>query len=288
MSAYAVTNNRGSALAMALTLSVIFALLSLSIIDVLQTGNRLKSQSTSELSMRILVKSLRQATSDPTICPTILGQGQNTVNTAINSISNVTLNYFLAGGSSGTITGGYVFDNKITLTRVELKILGVPSSVKNGVLVSRAPEGANPFLPVRLATSATWPTPWIVDPEYASLNKYIAEIKLIHNSANSMNFLWNPENQKNKIRVFIKTTAAGKIMACHGETSEAEACESRGYSYDGLFSTANHRCNPDFYCRTDNQGYKLNPICSAPYKKTNVYYNTLDNNTYSVCDWCNP
>tara|TARA_B110001454_G_scaffold219179_1_gene250849 strand:- start:142072 stop:142938 length:867 start_codon:yes stop_codon:yes gene_type:complete len=288
MSVFAVTNNRGSALAIALTLSAVFAMLSFSIIDILQVGNKLKAQSTSELSMRLLVKSLRQAMNDPAICPTILGQGQNTVTTAINSVSNVNLSYILAGGSSGVITSGYVFDNKIAITRVELKILNVPSSFKNGSLVSRAPEGANPHVPVRIASSAAWPTPWTVDPEYVTLNKYLAEIKLIHNSSSSMNFLWNPENQKNKIRVFIKTTAAGKIMACHGETSEAEACESRGYAYDGLFSSVDHRCNPDFYCRTDNQGYKFNPTCTAPYKKTQVYYNTLDNRIYSVCDWCNP
>lgn len=288
MSAFAVTNNRGSALGMALTFTALFTLLSFSIVEVLQAGNKLKAQSTSELSMRLFVISLRQALNDPTMCPTILGQGQNTVTTALNSVSPVVLNYTLAGGSSSSITGGYVFDNKITLTRVDLRILDVASSIKNGTVVSRAPEGSAPYLPVRIAASPLWPTPWVVDPEYVSLNKYIAEIKIIHNSASSMNFFWNPENQKNKIRVLIKTTASGKIMACHGETSEAEACESRGYAYDGRFSSANHRCNPDFYCRTDSQGYSVNPTCTAPYKKTDVYFNTLDNQTYSICNWCNP
>lgn len=288
MSAFAVTNNRGSALGMALTFTALFTLLSFSIIEVLQAGNKLKAQSTSELSMRLFVISLRQALNDPTMCPTILGQGQNTVTTTLNSVSNVVLNYNLAGGSSGSITSGYVFDNKITLTRVELRILDVASSIKNGTVVSRAPEGPAPYQPVRIAASPLWPNPWVVDPEYVSLNKYIAEIKLIHNSASSMNFFWNPENQKNKIRVLIKTTATGKIMACHGETSEAEACESRGYAYDARFSSANHRCNPDFYCRTDSQGYAANPTCMAPYKKTDVYFNTLDNQTYSICNWCNP
>ncbi|MBL7556272.1 MAG: hypothetical protein JNM24_10670 [Bdellovibrionaceae bacterium] len=288
MSVFAVTNNRGSALGMALTFTALCTLLSFSIIEVLQAGNKLKAQSTSELSMRLFVSTLRHALNDPTLCPTILGQGQNTVTTALNSVSNITFNYNLAGGSGAVITSGYVFDNKITLSRVELKILDISSSLKNGNVVSRAPGGPAPYVPVRLATSPLWPTPWVIDPEYASLNKYLAEIKLIHNSANSMNFFWNPENQKNKIRVLIKTTATGKIMACHGETSEAEACESRGYAFDGLFSSADHRCNPDFYCRTDGQGYSVNPACTAPYKKTDVYFNTLDNQTYSICNWCNP
>lgn len=288
MSAFAVTNNRGSALGMALTFTALFTLLSMSIIDVLQVGNRLKGQNTSELSMRLFVASLRQALNDPTLCPTILGDGQNTVTTALNSVSNITLNYSLAGGSSAILTGGYIFDNKVTLAGVELKIIEIAKSYKYGTLVDRAPGGSNPYIPVRIASSALWPTPWGVDPEYVSLNKYLTEIKFIHDSASSMNFFWNPENQKNKIRVLIKTTSTGKIMACHGETSEAEACESRGYAYDGRHSSADHRCNPDFYCRTDGQGYLVNPTCTAPYKKTDVYYNTLDNQTYSICDWCNP
>lgn len=292
MSVFVVAkNNRGSTIGIALILAVVFSLVSLSIIDILQLGNRTLKQSSSELSMKILIKTLRQGLNDPTLCPLILGQGLNTVNTAINSVSSVSLQYNVKGGSSNTISAGYVYDNKITLDRVELKIKDVSRSFKNGIQVKRAPEGypGLPYIPVRLAQHPSWPTGWAVPAGYATLNKYSAEIKLIYNMKNSMNFLWNPENEKNKIKVLIKTNAVGTIMSCHGESSEAEACESRGYSFDGLFAPPAHRCNPDFYCRTDRTlGYQNNPTCTPPYRKEDIYFNVLDNKTYSICSWCNP
>lgn len=117
----------------------------------------------------------------------------------------------------------------------------------------QSPATPPPFGPPPLA-----PQPATSTADDAILTKYKAVIKFYPSEAT-----WNPNQGQYQITLWIKVQhSTGKIWACHGANSEAEACEiaARGtYNPHMPAGYDDYRCNPDLQC-FDEKNPAPNPI----------------------------
>lgn len=278
-------NQAGFAIIYVMALCAIVSALIAFSINYLSANYKSRETALKKSTITTIIKNLRNQLYEGTICPAVLGNGGNTVTLSAGAITPVQLNYAMKGGSGPTITAGWSFENSITINRIELKVLNTAMGLKNGDVVKRgnAFGPAVPYFPVRLSQSPTWPVPWVINPKSLILDKYLAEVRVVPE-----NYPFNFTDENNVIRIYIKVTATGEIVQCHGETSEAESCEARGMSYDGIYAPVGFRCNPDFYCRKDIQIISTTPVCTAPFTQQLLSYEASTGNRWIICTWCNP
>ena len=282
---FLIQNRSGFALVYVMAVSTIVSVFIALSLNFLTVNLKSREQLLKKTLINTVIQNLRNQLYDGTICPQVLGNGLNTVTIGPNAITNIQLQYAMQGGSSNTITTGWTFENNIQLARLELRVINPALTLKNGIVVRRgnAFGPAVPYFPVRLSQSPTWPLPWAIGASSLTLDKYLAEIRVVPDG-----IPFNFTDEKNVIRLYIKVSPAGQIVQCHGEVSEAESCEARGMSYDGIYAPVNFRCNPDFYCRKDIQLISPTPVCTPPYRAQLLSYEASSGNRLVQCAWCNP
>lgn len=282
---FRIKNVAGFALVYVMALSALVSVMISMSLHYFSVNAKSRDNVLKKSKMSSLIHNLRNQLNDGTICPAILGNGINTITIAANAVTPVQLQYAMAGGSGSTITTGWKFEDSLTIKRVELRVLSPALSLKNGTVVKRgnAFGAAIPYFPVRLSQSTLWPLPWTIAANSLTLDKYYAELRIVPD-----NYVFNYTDEKNVIRLYVKVTPAGQIIQCHGEVSEAESCEARGMSYDGIYAPVQFRCNPDFYCRKDIQLFSAAPVCTAPFTSQLLSYEASTGNRMVLCAWCNP
>lgn len=250
-----LTNNRGSAFIIVLTIAIVLGLFALYATTRLVYSSKFQAVKQEELDFSFLLKNIKAQISDPQICSTLLLQGQN----------------FDPAEKSRISLGKFKLNNQVDLydgTKItpRLELLSVEV----------VPDSSDPAYNFDIQVNANVPRRLTYKGNLLIQVRSVTG-RILSNTPGS-NKAWD------EIPIFVnQNTETKQIASCYGPNTTAHFCEQLGGAWNEAEANPLLRCNPNIRCFTRNL---LDPaLCKAPYTTTLIGITTAS--PIYLCQWCN-